>query len=148
MSFRRQCEIEQRIGFFSLMRNSFNVSFSVIYGYQEIVGALGDAAFYKFEKSTVCLEPWLSGPVCWDIMTEIGKEVYFHFACIAIGSWRKITSVNALSASYAGTRYIATSLHCVEPALSAGGKRGSDVATSARACVSSDHEIPACSRLK
>jgi hypothetical protein len=57
-----------------MLRNSvFN------YRYQEFMGTLGDIAFYKFEKSTGCPEPWLPGPVCWVRIAKGNDEVYFHF---------------------------------------------------------------------
>ena len=42
------------------------------------MGTLGDRAFYKFEKSTGCPEPWLPGPVCWVRMAKGNDGVYFH----------------------------------------------------------------------
>ena len=66
------------------MRNSFNVSLRVIYGYQEFVGTLGYAAIYNFEKNTGCPEGRLLGPVCWGRMAKGNNGVYFHVhACAA-----------------------------------------------------------------
>ena len=56
----------------------------VNYRYQEIMGTLGDTAFYNFEKNTGCPEPWLPGPVCWVRMAKGNNGVYFHVhACAA-----------------------------------------------------------------
>jgi hypothetical protein len=47
-----------------------------VYGTRKITETSGDVAFYNFEKSTGCPEPWLPGPVCWGRMTKGNNGVY------------------------------------------------------------------------